>query len=68
MHSNLHITLAEESARTRTERRGPGALAGLRARWSHRAAAAPGVLTRAAPGTDALPLGHPSAASSLRGR
>jgi hypothetical protein len=69
MHTSIHVTFAEESARARTERHagGRGPLAGLRARL-HRAAAAPGVPSRAAPGTDAFPLGRPTAASSLRGR
>jgi hypothetical protein len=69
MHTSIHITFAEESARARTEQRsgGRGPFASLRARL-HRADAAPGVPSRAAPGTDALPLGRPTAASFLRGR
>jgi hypothetical protein len=64
MHSPIHIAIAHESARARVEARDQTArrrpFAALRARRASRAlAAAPGIPSRAAPGTDAVVLCHP---------
>ena len=72
MHSALHVAMANEMARSRTERRAGarGMRAGVRTRVSSRGrhAAARVVPARAAPGTDARLLGRHSAAHPLRGR
>ncbi len=75
MHGSLHLAYATEADRSRRAdaakarqaaslRRPFGA---LRARASARRDAAHGFPSRAAPGTDSLPLGRPTAASA-RGR
>jgi hypothetical protein len=61
MHSQLHIDLARESARTRTEPAGRRRFPSVRARraGAPRAAAARILPSRAAPGSDGPALGHP---------
>jgi len=75
MHGSLHLIYATEAHRSRHEAAARNRRAAslrrpfgvLRARSAARRAAAHGLPSRAAPGTDSLSLGRPQTAS-LRGR
>ena len=75
MHGSLHLIFATEADRTRRETAARNRRAAslrrpfgsIRARVSARRAAAHGIPSRAAPGTESPSLGRPHAAS-LRGR